>query len=401
MPNNALATQPKLYRSSVARGLSDSRGAVYRTGGDYGHGVIYGAAVITRGEALGHDAWIDAGMLEQVADAINLSEKGTKARFTHPSMSGDGMGKYLGRFRNGEVDGDVVRADLHFAEAGHKTPDGDLASYVMDMAEEDPEAFGISISFEHDSEAMAAFAADYADERGGFVSPDIENDRNLPHVRLSKLRAADAVDDPAANPTGLFQRGGDVPRSADRLLSYAFGLDGAESPGAHFNINPDRARGFAQRWLDQHGLTLLTKDDAMNHIENNTDLNADDTTAAEPIETVDAGEPVTEPVEDTAAVEPAEPAADAPAELSTGQRFLDAFGDQGGVWFAQGKTFEEATSLHIADLTAKNAELEAKVKQHSDDRGGDPLELRAADPPKPAGSAFNAAVRVQGQPVSD
>ena len=377
MTNNALATKPKLYRAGVARGLSESGGAVCRDGGDYGHGVIYGAAVITRGEALGHEAWIDGDMLDQVVDATNEMANGVKARFTHPSLSGDGLGKYLGRFKNAVRDGDIVRADMHFTKAGHKSPDGDLASYVMDLAEQDPDAFGISIVFEHDVGEMARFDADHTDEHGDFISPDPDNDRNLEHVRLSNLRAADAVDEPAANPAGLFHRGGDIAGHADRLLSYAFGLDDSERPELQFNIDPDRARGFASRWLNQHGLSLTPKEPIMAEpIKNSTDLNAGDTTAAEPTE---AGEPVAEPVDDTAAVEPAAPAADEPAELSTGQRFLDAFGDQGGVWFAQGKTFEDATQLHIEALTARNAELEAKVAKQSEDRGGEAIGLNAAD----------------------
>ena len=44
-----------------------------------------------------------------------------------------------------------------------------------------------------------------------------------------------------------------------------------------------------------------------------------------------------------------------------GQKFLDAFGDQGAVWFAQGKTFEEARDLYIAALEKTNGELREKV----------------------------------------
>lgn len=371
MTNSAIAEKPKYYRASVARGLGSEGKAVDRNGGRYGQGVIYKSAVITRGEALGHDAWIDAEMLSQVADAMNDSDKGIKARFTHPSMSGDGMGKYLGRFDNAYVDGDVVRADLHFAEAGHKTPDGDLASYVMDLAEEDPEAFGISIVFEHDIGEMMAFVAEHTDAEGDFISPDPENDKNYEHVRLSKLRASDVVDEPAANPEGLFHRGGDIPGDADRLLSYAFGVGEIDATSNQFNIDPDRARGFATRWLDQHGLTLTEKDNDMKDEQ----LNADEATPVEPVE---VDESVSEPVEDNAAGETAEPAEAAPAELSDGQKFLDAFGDQGGVWFAQGKTFAEATELHIAALTERNAELEAKVAKQSEDRGGDAIDLSDA-----------------------
>lgn len=52
----------------------------------------------------------------------------------------------------------------------------------------------------------------------------------------------------------------------------------------------------------------------------------------------------------------------------TGADYLAAFGDQGGVWFAQGKTFAEAQLLHTAALlasverlTAENTALTAKL----------------------------------------
>lgn len=74
---------------------------------------------------------------------------------------------------------------------------------------------------------------------------------------------------------------------------------------------------------------------------------------------------------------PAEPAEEqpvpeaAPVEataMSDGMKFLNAFGDQGGVWFAQGKTFEEAQALHFAAvvtqrdrLAKENEELKVKL----------------------------------------
>jgi hypothetical protein len=52
---------------------------------------------------------------------------------------------------------------------------------------------------------------------------------------------------------------------------------------------------------------------------------------------------------------PAKPAA-------PGQAFLDAFGPQGGVWFAEGKTFAEAQALQLAALTAQ---LEGQDKERA------------------------------------
>jgi len=45
----------------------------------------------------------------------------------------------------------------------------------------------------------------------------------------------------------------------------------------------------------------------------------------------------------------------------TGQDFLDAFSDKGGTWFAEGKTFEEAQLLYIAELKSENEKLSGRL----------------------------------------
>src|SRR5580698_1939845 len=93
-----LSKPPHYRRSETAMGIGPrNQKAVDRTGGDYGAGIIRGFAVVSRGEALGHDVWLDDVFLSQVANAINSSRSGRKSRFTHPSLSSDGLGKFLGR----------------------------------------------------------------------------------------------------------------------------------------------------------------------------------------------------------------------------------------------------------------------------------------------------------------
>ena len=74
---------------------------------------------------------------------------------------------------------------------------------------------------------------------------------------------------------------------------------------------------------------------------------------------------------------PAEP----PAE---GARFLEEFGTQGGVWFAQGKSYEQAAALFTESLKAENAELRAKLDALSTGEGA-PVEFSAAPEPKQTG----------------
>jgi hypothetical protein len=177
----------------------------------YRAGIIRGYAMITRGEALGQDLWVDRKFLMQVAGSLESqyvaatdeSIPSVKTRFSHPNFWSDGLGSFLGRTTSARLDGDTVRGDLHFAESAHSTPSGDLAGYVMDLADEDPAAFGASIFFDLDEDAGLAFIAANLDGPN-FKSPDTDNSNNLPHARLKRLRASDIVDSPAANPDGLF-----------------------------------------------------------------------------------------------------------------------------------------------------------------------------------------------------
>jgi hypothetical protein len=254
---DALADAPRHFRGTVARGIraAESTDRIDADGGEYGAGIIRGAAVITRGEALGHDMWIDNTMLHQVADAINATDSNVKVRFTHPGLSGDGLGKVLGRVYNADVDGDVVRAEVHLLESAHNTPDGDLADYVLRFAEESPELFGMSISFTLDYGEMERFHAEHKDKDGVFHSPDSGNARGLPHVRLDELVATDMVDEPAANPDGLFHRGDEIAATADAYCAYALGLSD-DMPESLGGIHPDRARAFFARFMETHGVMV-------------------------------------------------------------------------------------------------------------------------------------------------
>jgi hypothetical protein len=100
-----------------------------------------------------------------------------------------------------------------------------LRKYVEELADKEPDHFGTSIVFSRDEDEEANFAtangasiiyfkdgSDYVVnslsdvpkdtyftvDYSGFKSPDPLNTRNFPHARMSKLHAADLVDDPAA-----------------------------------------------------------------------------------------------------------------------------------------------------------------------------------------------------------
>jgi hypothetical protein len=253
-----MAEPSRLLRAPVSFGIemgADSK-AIEETGGIYQAGLIRRAAVITRGEALGHGMWIDDTMLAQVATAINDSKSGIKSRFAHPSMSGDGIGRAVGRYQNAVKRAGIVRADLHILSSAHETPDGDLGGYVMKLAGEDPEAFGNSIAFSEDQGEMQKHRSKHTDEAGKFTSPDELNTNNYPHVRLSKLDAVDVVDEPAANPDGLFHRGFNLYANMDAFLAYVLcqSEDTAQFEGFP---NADRVRDYVQRYLTTNKLKLV------------------------------------------------------------------------------------------------------------------------------------------------
>lgn len=51
----------------------------------------------------------------------------------------------------------------------------------------------------------------------------------------------------------------------------------------------------------------------------------------------------------------------AQARATEGQKFMKAFGPQGAVWYAEGKSFAQARKLHTEALQKENAELKAKL----------------------------------------
>jgi len=311
-----------------ARTATANASEIDREGGMYGFGVINGASIITRGEALGHDLWVDDDFLSDVTAAGNAKNTGLKARFTHPGLSSDGLGTYLGKVHNLRTEGDRVIGDLHFQESATKTPDGNLAEYVMQLAEDAPEDFGISIVFDHDAAASELHRLENT-QGGRFVSPDEDNRNNYPHARLQQLRAADVVDSPAANPDGLFHREQQVAQDAEGLFEFAFGLSDGRPELKALSVDSDRIKAAVSRFLSRHNLSLVKE-----------------------------AEPMADAV-DTPEV-PAAPEVTRETFTADLQRFLTAFGAEGGVWFAEGKSFEDCQALQLSALRAQVETLTAE-----------------------------------------
>lgn len=366
-------------RAPISRGLfkrlkadSSAEPNVDREGGKFGAGLIRGVSILTRGEALGHGMWIDETTLDQTVELAQGNPKtGLKMRFTHPSMSGDGLGSFIGRGFDLYREGDQVFADVHLSETSRKTPDGDLGAYVMDLAESDPEAFGTSIVFEHDEAAEDLFMAEnqveyeFVNWRGDtevgtrFESPDAENGNNFPHVRLKNLFAADFVDEPAANPDGLFHRGPthDVLKQADGVLEYVLGLTD-QAPKETGGLSAERLRGYLNRFLDGRSMELSVSRKE-NEMKKETKLSEGAETVDAP-ETGKAPETAQEATEATSEapkpVETAEEPETKPEGFSKAeaQRFTEKFGAEKAMGFLMaGTSFEDALSQEFDALKAK------------------------------------------------
>jgi hypothetical protein len=153
-------------------------------------GIIQGVTIAKVGPAKGHGGFVDRTFLLQIIETAASKTAGIKARFGHPNMCSSALGTYLGRFKNYSYSGDQVKADLHLDETAKNTPSGDLYTYVLNMAEKNPDMFGASIVFEI---GESVFLEEMID------GEKIEKE----YFRLKELRATDIVDEPAAT-DGLF-----------------------------------------------------------------------------------------------------------------------------------------------------------------------------------------------------
>jgi len=172
-----------LFRADIARG-ADLRI-------DRKNAVIKGFAVVTKGLTKDERGEFDEESLDAVVSLGNQTKLGIKSRFGHPNMSSTALGTFLGRVKNFSRDGDIVRADLHIDKTAFDTPDGDLAGYVLNLAESDPEMFGASMVIYWDAKDREALE---------------DGEQDLPPIiHVTKLLSVDVVDDPAAN-NGFFGR---------------------------------------------------------------------------------------------------------------------------------------------------------------------------------------------------
>ena len=252
-----LPVQPRFLRANVS-----SR----PVGIDREKGIIYGVIAAEEGpfKTPGRGEFDREG-IRQIARM--MKEKPLKSRFAHPTLSDDGIGKFLGRFHNARndvverivargKDGSatkkefaVVRADIHLDPTSFKTPSGDLGTYVMDLAESDHEAFGTSLVIEPEEKVRL--------DAKGFRMRD-EEGVELPPLWFPKsLHALDVVDTGDATNSFLGHEIDGLPDAIVRRGAEL--LDGAFA-GQSREVVEARCQAWLDRYLNlRYGLSEVVK----------------------------------------------------------------------------------------------------------------------------------------------
>jgi hypothetical protein len=217
-------------------------------------GIVYGAIGAEEMTFKDRRGEFDRAAIREVVKLSKAGPKGLKARLGHPSMSGDSLGKFLGRFRNGRSaailrpagDGKMVerlaaKFDLHLDPSSFDTPNGNLGKYILDLAESDSDAFGASLVLQIDEEFRL-------DKKGVRLKDDDGND--LPPLwRPKVLHALDVVDEGDATESflsaGLTADGlpDEVVRKATQLLEQQLG-------GQPRDVVRARVVAYLDRYLD-------------------------------------------------------------------------------------------------------------------------------------------------------
>lgn len=153
---------------------------------DEENGIIKNIVLCQEGEVQTHELHINNDFINNVTELGNANKQGLKARFGHPNMCSTSLGTYLGRYKNFRTKDNKALADLYLDKSSKKTPNGDLFSYIIDFAKNNPDMFGSSIAFK---------AGDPIEET--IINKDGEPETKY-FATIESLFAGDLVDDPAA-----------------------------------------------------------------------------------------------------------------------------------------------------------------------------------------------------------
>lgn len=195
--------------------------------------------------------------LKIIKALMNKERIGLKSRFAHPTLSSDGVGKFLGRVknpslevlrlrRNGEeVLVNAVRADLFFDKTAlEEPPEGGgkpLGIYVMDLAESDPDAISTSLVLQADEEEQV-------DAKGRPIL-DTNGEPLAPVWYPTALHASDIVDTGDAV-DGILSANLDAANLPDALLYQADKMLSEMFPDCPREVMEARVLSWFGRYLD-------------------------------------------------------------------------------------------------------------------------------------------------------
>jgi len=215
--------------------------------------VLHGFVVVEQGVINGgHDGEFDAAALKSIVKLMKAERVGLKSRFSHPTLSDDGLGKFLGRAHNPRLstvgdDMPAVRADLYLDPTSHTTPAGDLGGYVLDLADSDPAALSSSM--------VLSVEREFRIDKKGRPQVDEAGDQLPPLWRPVALHATDIVDEGAAVGS-LLSASVDMSRLPD-----AIAREGCEMLDRQFaDRDPEYIREHCRQWLDRYLLWRFGED---------------------------------------------------------------------------------------------------------------------------------------------
>jgi len=161
--------------------------------------------------------YMDEVFLNQLVEQGNAQTQGVKSRFSHPNMCKDGMGSFIGRykdFRFVKQQGDHrahVAADLYLDPICKNAPgEGNLYDYVLDMAVKNDDMFGNSIAFIPAENELIKVQSE-----GGLI--------DVYALRCYSFMASDLVDTPAATDS-LFRSSNDFAAVVTKFLDQNPGI---------------------------------------------------------------------------------------------------------------------------------------------------------------------------------
>jgi hypothetical protein len=189
--------------------------------------------------------------------SANFREKGQKARFGHPAMCEQEAGNHCGWIKNIRLEGDGVVGDIHLADFADLSPKGNLKSYVLAAAKEDPEALMMSIVFSpgeyYFQENGLQVEYDWSEEHDNRIMALPESERVL-FETVKAWHYTDFVGE-GANTNNLFRSVNGEPMSAALVTDF---LDSNPEIFEILTKSPEIMKGFLQKY-EAHKARTLSK----------------------------------------------------------------------------------------------------------------------------------------------